>query len=74
VEGGGQRIQNVLILASQQSWRDFLKADDYALTGWQTPLVRRHLPYSAWPAKGAVFTDDRNPVEAIIADGLMSEG
>ena len=46
--------------------------DRYAAAGsWQERLIRSHLPTGTVPRTDIVFTDDYNPVDAIIASGLL---
>jgi spermidine synthase len=72
-EGGGQRAQNMMLLASMTSWKTHFTEASYPSGTWQQEMVRRYIPYTRWPQKGAVFTDDLNPVDAIIARSLSAE-
>jgi spermidine synthase len=70
---GVSQAQNVMLLASKDSWKTHFTDSSYSPGTWQAQLVNCHLPYARWPAKGAIFTDDLNPVDAIIADSLAAE-
>jgi hypothetical protein len=49
-----------------------LIADRYVTAGsWQERLIRTHVPVGTVPHSEYVFTDDHNPVDAIIARGLL---
>lgn len=70
---GGPRTQsqNVIILASQESWKPWLE-DQFHLTGtWQQKLLSHRVVARELPAGGKVFTDNFNPVDAIIARQLL---
>jgi spermidine synthase len=70
VDGGGPFAQNVMLLASHKPWKSYFTDTLYASGSWQQQLTMRYLPYTRWPGKGAIFTDDLNPVDAIIARSL----
>jgi spermidine synthase len=72
VQGGGTLAQNVIVMASQQSWGEALER--YQAPGsWQERVISTRLRASALPADGVVFTDDFNPVDHIIAEGLAAQ-
>jgi hypothetical protein len=63
----------VILLASNQSWRPWLE-DKFYLPRTQHGWITGHrlLP-SQLPPDGDVFTDDWNPVDAVIARQLLAE-
>jgi spermidine synthase len=73
VQGPRQMTQNVIILASRQDWKPLLTDRYYPTGSWQERLVRTHVPASQLPRLGQLFTDDFNPVDRIIARGLLEE-
>lgn len=73
VSGGLERSQNVLILATQEDWKPLFTDTNYYSGSWQAMIAGRYVPYAQWPAKGQVFTDDLNPVDAIIARSVMAD-
>ena len=73
VMGGGPHIQNVLVLAGDESWSKAFSDTTYVHGSAQHKIARSYLPPNRWPLNGVVFTDDHNPVDAIIARGLLAE-
>lgn len=72
VQGGGATAQNVIVLAAQQSWSETLER--YQAPGsWQERLLQTRMRTSVLPGQGLVFTDDFNPVDRIIAEGLAAQ-
>lgn len=70
---GGRRDepQNIVLFCSRENLRPLI-ADRYTAAGsWQERLIRTHLPVGIVPRSEVVFTDDYNPVDAIIARGLL---
>jgi spermidine synthase len=63
--------QNVILLASRQDWKPLITDHFYAANSWQKNLVQKHVPSQFLPRVGQILTDDRNPVDAIIARGLL---
>ena len=63
--------QNVILMASREDLKPLI-VDRYAKQGsWQELLLRTHVPAGTVPRSSYVFTDDHNPVDAIIARGLL---
>jgi spermidine synthase len=69
---GGRRdeAQNVMLLASNDDWKPLFADRAYVPGSWQDVMCRQYVPAEQWPGKGVVFTDDLNPVDAIIRRGL----
>lgn len=63
--------QNVILFCSRENLRPLI-TDRYAAAGsWQERLIRTHLPAGVVQRSDVVFTDNFNPVDAIIARGLL---
>jgi len=63
--------QNVILMCSRENLKPLI-ADRYVAKGsWQERLLRTHVPAGTVPRSEYVFTDDHNPVDAIIARGLL---
>ncbi|MFO1483431.1 MAG: fused MFS/spermidine synthase [Verrucomicrobiaceae bacterium] len=63
--------QNVILMCSRENLKSLI-ADRYVTAGsWQERLIRTHIPAGTVPRSEIVFTDDHNPVDAIIARGLL---
>jgi spermidine synthase len=63
--------QNVILMASRENLNSLI-VDRYAKQGsWQELLLRTHVKAGTVPRSTYVFTDDHNPVDAIIARGLL---
>jgi spermidine synthase len=72
VGGMSTDAQNVILLGSQQDWEPLLMKMDYERGSFQDRLTRRFVPELRLPKNGQIFTDDFNPVDAIIARGLSA--
>lgn len=72
---GGSRSdsQNTILVAAQEDWEPLFMRNDYERGSWQDRLTRSFVPEPRRPKNGAVFTDDHNPVDAIIARGLRAD-
>jgi spermidine synthase len=72
---GGARVhsQNVVLLASQESWKPWIEDGIHLPGSWQYPLLARRIPQNQLPVGGEdkLMTDDWNPVDAIIARQLL---
>ncbi len=73
VHGAPTMSQNIIILASRQDWKPLLTDRFYANGTWQNRVTRSYLASNQLPLNGPVFTDDFNPVDRIIAKGLLEE-
>ncbi len=63
--------QNVILMCSRENVRA-LMTDRYVTPGsWQEKLIRTLVPAGTVPRSQVVFSDDHNPVDAIIARGLL---
>lgn len=71
VQGPRLATQNVIILASRQDWKPWLTDRFFAATTWQSRVLRSHVASNQVPQNGSLFTDDFNPVDRIIARGLL---
>jgi spermidine synthase len=71
VQGPRNLTQNVIILASHQDWKPWISDRFHASGTWQSRIQRSHVAANQLPANGQVFTDDFNPVDHIIARGLL---
>jgi hypothetical protein len=60
-----------LAQASRQDWKPLLTDRFHATGTWQDKISRSYLAANQLPAQGPVFTDDFNPVDRIIARGLL---
>jgi spermidine synthase len=66
-----EEAQNVILMCSRENLRALVE-ERYAATGsWQERLLRTRIPAGTVPRSEFVFTDDHNPVDAIIARGLL---
>ena len=66
-----EETQNVILMASREDLKPLI-VDRYAKKGsWEELLIRTHVPAGTVPRSTYVFTDDHNPVDAIIARGLL---
>ena len=73
VGGALNQPQNAMLLASQESWSAVFTEASYVPGSELDRIARRRVQPAHWPTGGVVFTDDLNPVDAIIARGLMLE-
>lgn len=65
--------QNVIILASHQDLSHLIVDQHFPVGSWQARLLNTHVPAMFLPKEGQLFTDDYNPVDAIIARGLIRD-
>lgn len=72
---GGDRTepQNVILLATKTDWKPAVIDRFYTPGSLQHRLVSTHVPANQIPVAKLAFTDDFNPVDAIIAKGLMAQ-
>lgn len=73
VQGPRQMTQNIIILASRQDWKPWITDRFYAAGTWQSRVLRSHVAANQLPQQGQIFTDDFNPVDRIIARGLLAD-
>jgi predicted membrane-bound spermidine synthase len=71
VRGGGSEAQNVILMASAEDWTPLFTERTYAIGSWQSELVQAWYPPNRLPSGGQIFTDDLNPVDAVIARALL---
>lgn len=71
VHGGGTFAQNVILMASAEDWEPLFTGRTYASGSWQAQLAHAFLPPGRLPSGGQVFTDNLNPVDAVIARALL---
>ena len=71
VQGSRTTSQNVIVLASHHDLSNVVLNQHFPENTWQARLLRTHVPAQYLPTNGQVFTDDFNPVDAIIARGLI---
>ena len=71
VGGGGTEAQNIILLASHQSWKRWLEDKSYLPSSSQYRMVANRVREALLPEAGKPFTDDWNPVEAVIARQLL---
>ncbi|MBE7493454.1 MAG: fused MFS/spermidine synthase [Verrucomicrobiaceae bacterium] len=71
VGGRPDETQNVILLCSRQEMKSRLTDRYFAPGSWQQRLTHRRVPPGQLPRPGIAFTDDLNPVDAIIARGLL---
>ncbi len=63
--------QNVILFCSKENLKPLIEGRYVTAGSWQERLLKTHLPAGAVPRSEHVFTDDYNPVDAIIARGLL---
>lgn len=70
---GGRRedVQNVILFCSRENLKPLIEGRYAAAGSWEEKLIRTHLAAGTVARSEVVFTDDRNPVDAIIAQGLL---
>ena len=71
--GVGGRLdepQNVILLATKTDWSGFITERYHPPGSLQERLAATHIPAARLPRTGEAFTDDHNPVDAIIARSL----
>ncbi len=71
VQGPRQLVQNVVIMASQEDRMSRLAGRRHVAGSVPARIAAAHVPRSQVPADGQVFTDDFNPVDAIIARAML---
>ncbi len=72
VGGALTEPQNVILLATKTDWSPLITDRFYSPGSAANRLVASHIPSVQLPAGGTVFTDNLNPVDAIIARGLLT--
>ncbi len=65
--------QNVMVLASNDDWKPVFTDNSYVTGSWESGISNCFVPAAQRPADGAIFTDNLNPVDAIIARGLLRD-
>jgi spermidine synthase len=70
---GGRREdpQNVILLCSRTDWTPMITGRYHPPGSLQARLAGARIPPHELPPAGPMFTDDFNPVDAIIARGLL---
>jgi spermidine synthase len=68
--GKGEHAANLMLLGSAERWTPHFTERTYVAGSEEAFLQRTHVPRMLWPVEGPIFTDDFNPVDAIIARGL----
>ena len=71
VGGRPDETQNVILLCSRQDLRARFIDRYFARDSWQQRLTSHLVPTGQLPKPSFAFTDDHNPVDAIIARGLL---
>jgi spermidine synthase len=71
VGGRPDQTQNVILLCGRQDLRPRFMDRYFARGSWQQRLTSRLIPTGQLPKPRLAFTDDYNPVDAIIARGLL---
>ncbi len=71
IQGGGQLAQNVILMASSEDWTPLITERTYVAGSWQSQLVFHYFAPNRLPTGGQIFTDDLNPVDAVIARALF---
>ncbi len=67
-----EEIQNVVLMCSRQDLRPRIADGYFAAGSWQQRLARTLVSPGQLPRPAAIaFTDDLNPVDAVIARGLL---
>jgi spermidine synthase len=72
VGDAGTEPDNVIILAANHSWKPWLEDRFYLRGTPQASLAEHRLLAKDLPAGGSIFTDDWNPVDAVIARQLAA--
>ncbi len=73
VNGRLDMPQNVMLLAGNDNWRPLFTDNSYVSSSWENRIASTFVAPSRRPTDGVVFTDDLNPVDAIIARALMRD-
>ncbi len=71
VGGRTDETQNVILLCSRQDLKTRITDRYFAQGSWQQRLTSRRVAPGQLPRASIAFTDDHNPVDAIIARGLL---
>lgn len=71
VGGRPDETQNVILLCSRADLKPRLTERYFAQGSWQQRLTSRRVQPGQLPRPTIAFTDDHNPVDAIIARGLL---
>ncbi len=71
VGGRTDETQNVILLCSRQDLKPRMTERYFAQGSWQQRLTSRRVAPGQLPRASIAFTDDHNPVDAIIARGLL---
>lgn len=71
VNGSRMDAQNVILLASMKPWKPWIEDRFYATGSEQALMLRTHVPAAQLPETKQIFTDDWNPVDAVIARQLL---
>lgn len=66
-----EETQNVILMCSREDLKPLIVERYATPNSWQGRLLRTHVPAGTVPRSDVVFTDDHNPVDAIIARGLL---
>jgi spermidine synthase len=72
VGGRLDELQNVILLATKSNWNAFITDRFHPQGSLLQRIVATHVPASRLPPPVIAFTDDKNPVDAIIARGLKT--
>lgn len=65
------RERNIILLAAKEDLRPLVVDHYVAPNSWQQKMLKTRLPSGSFPRSEYVFSDDYNPVDAIIARGLL---
>jgi hypothetical protein len=63
----------MLLLASNTSWSTLFTDRTYAQGSHHAMIAASYVSPREWPTGGVIFTDDRNPVDDIIARSLWRQ-
>ena len=66
-----EETQNVILMCSRENLKPLVEERYVTAGSWQERLIRSRIPAGTVPRSEIVFTDDHNPVDAIIARGLL---
>jgi predicted membrane-bound spermidine synthase len=65
------RARNMIIMCSREKLRSLITERYVTAGSWEERLIRTLVPAGTVPRSEVVFSDDYNPVDAIIARGLL---
>lgn len=71
-KGADTESQNVILLGANESWKPWLEDKFYLESSLPARLASHRLLPSELPQDGRIFTDDWNPVDAVIARQLLA--